>query len=138
MLRFEDCCRIATGQENYLFLTTVSKGAAAAILAEFTLPVILTAVIAELQALGLLLARESAEDTNGIASLEPSLKERAEYGPINTRAEVKRRGKRGDGAAWKPQSRLEGAGKMNWSKGQAPQGSSGVSPRPCPRKDKVQ
>jgi len=37
-----------------MFPTTVSKSAAAAILAEFTLPAILRAVIEELHALGLL------------------------------------------------------------------------------------
>ena len=70
-----------------------------AILAEFTLPVKLRAFIAELQALDLLL-RKVAEDTDGIASLEPSLKKCAEYAPVTTCKRKTRHGKKDAGMAW--------------------------------------
>ena len=77
-----------------MFPTTASKGTAAAVLAEFTLPAILSTVITKLPALDLLLAKGTAKHTEGIARLEPSPKEGTGNAPVTTRAKTNRSDKK--------------------------------------------
>ena len=66
--RFEDYCRIATGKKSCFFPTTVSKGAEAVKLAEFTPSAMLRAVTVKLQALSLLPSRKATKVIDRIAN----------------------------------------------------------------------
>ena len=53
-MHFNDYAKITTGQEHYVIPQTVSKSAAANVIADFTSPPMLRAVLVELAAQGLL------------------------------------------------------------------------------------
>ena len=53
-LHFNDYAKITTGQEHYVIPQTVSKSAAANVIADFTSPPMLRAVLVELAVQGLL------------------------------------------------------------------------------------